>query len=770
MSQPKRGIGAYHPDQGPGSGLARGKNYLLAIGIDKYLHFPQLNNAVRDAETFAALLQERYQFDVRNTEVLFNEQATERQLIFKLRDMARLVTPEDNLIIYFSGHGAFDDVLNEGYWIPVDAERDAIEDFVPNSKIHTVLNAIHSRHTFLIIDSCFSGSLFMQYRSAGGEDRLEALPSRWGLSSGRNEVVPDGPSGEHSPFAESLLKQLTLNDGELGVGELCQRVVESVAARSQQIPRGEPLRVDGHEGGQFFFRLREQHKSGDAKQEPAAAGATQGGLLYSIPRAMEVGQESRCEVRVAFDKAFLMKDFDPGKESKVRDIRISNLMQVELLDPLLGGMGAFTIRTISSAEQFIDPGDYTQWIFYVKALLAGNHPLVLKVTVIETMDGRERRKDMVMEETIQVLSRMPLEEPETEGFVSGYTFTLGPEAPAAEALPQPAPFAPPAPAPAPSTRAGGGPPIKKASKRRFTWVPTVAGLLTLVFAAVVVVQLMIQPNKSVESPSPVDDEKSFPHISLPIAEARKLLEAEQPDIKKAEELIETARRSTEQKEVIPEDLIKELEAVEQLLKEKKELEVPQKQNIETKKNLLSDRTKSPGIKAPAEEGQKTPPENFTDQRDGKKYPAIKLAGKFWLQRNLAYQTEKMTCYANSPLMCENLGALYTWDDARRSCPNGWRLPDKKEWDALVGSQGGYESNKSFQSLQYGGGAFFQAQLAGMQLPKGEFSGLYEEGYFWTSTPSGGRSAMAVVFDKKTKSVKIVPVDRRAKLSCRCVKE
>lgn len=204
--------------------------------------------------------------------------------------------------------------------------------------------------------------------------------------------------------------------------------------------------------------------------------------------------------------------------------------------------------------------------------------------------------------------------------------------------------------------------------------------------------------------------------------------------------------------------------------ERKGEKTPQRQKTEAKKDMLSDRTKSPGIKAPAEEGLKAPPENFTDQRDGKKYPAIKLAGKFWLQRNLTYQTEEMTCYAENPLMCENLGALYTWSAARRSCPNGWRLPDKKEWDALIGSQGGYESNKSFQALQYGGGAFFQAQLAGMQLPKGEFSGLYEEGYFWTSTPSGGRSAMALVFDKKTKSVKMIPVDRRAKLSCRCVRE
>ena len=53
----------------------------------------------------------------------------------------------------------------------------------------------------MIVDSCFSGSLFMRFKSVGLAERLEHIPSRWGLTAGRNEVVADGKMGNNSPFA-----------------------------------------------------------------------------------------------------------------------------------------------------------------------------------------------------------------------------------------------------------------------------------------------------------------------------------------------------------------------------------------------------------------------------------------------------------------------------------------------------------------------------------------------------------------------------------------
>ena len=237
--------------------VKKGKNYVLAIGIDDYTHCPKLKNAVKDAKDLVALLTERYDFDATCISELFDADATKRLILAKLRDLAQKITPDDNCIIYFSGHGEFDKVVQQGFWIPVHAERGEYDDYLPNSTIRDMLNAINSRHTFLIADSCFSGTLFSS-KDANRDisDRLERDPSRWGLTAGRNEIVDDGKPGTNSPFAEKLLDVLRKNDKPLGVAEICAKMMEIVQANAEQTPRGEPLKIRGHEGGQFFFHPR----------------------------------------------------------------------------------------------------------------------------------------------------------------------------------------------------------------------------------------------------------------------------------------------------------------------------------------------------------------------------------------------------------------------------------------------------------------------------------------------------------------------------------
>lgn len=67
-----------------------GKNYLLAIAIDKYIHLPPLYNCVKDAEDLIALLKEKYRFEEENIRTLKNEEATReaRDRIHDLEDDA----------------------------------------------------------------------------------------------------------------------------------------------------------------------------------------------------------------------------------------------------------------------------------------------------------------------------------------------------------------------------------------------------------------------------------------------------------------------------------------------------------------------------------------------------------------------------------------------------------------------------------------------------------------------------------------------------------
>lgn len=243
------------------------RNFLLVVGINSYKHWPVLNNAVNDVNGITSVLMRDYNFDLANITILKDEQATQNNIHKGLRGLIEKITPKDNLIIYFSGHGYFDEVLNEGYWIPVDANANSQGEYLPNSSILKIIESINSQHTFLIADACFSGSLFTDpNRSLGYIDKVEKIRSRWGLASGRLEVVSDGEVNTNSPFARVLLSFLNDNPkSEFAVGELIQHVKMKVAEESGQTPIGSPLRLSGDDGGEFVFRKKS--RTGELKKE-----------------------------------------------------------------------------------------------------------------------------------------------------------------------------------------------------------------------------------------------------------------------------------------------------------------------------------------------------------------------------------------------------------------------------------------------------------------------------------------------------------------------
>ncbi len=228
-------------------------NHILGIAINAYQHCPNLYNAVKDVQDFVALLQQKYYFEAENIHTLYNEKATKAN-IFKAFEQLSELTEDDNLIIYFSGHGEYKEFFKEGYWIPVEAHRNSVHEYISNSDIRNILGAIPTHHTFLIGDSCFSGSLFME-NSKTVSDRLERDASRWGLTSGKNEIVSDGKIGENSPFAKSLLYQLQQATTALTVQQLCVGVTNTFI-NDGQTPLGESLNIKGHKNGQFVFRLK----------------------------------------------------------------------------------------------------------------------------------------------------------------------------------------------------------------------------------------------------------------------------------------------------------------------------------------------------------------------------------------------------------------------------------------------------------------------------------------------------------------------------------
>lgn len=247
----ERGIGPSKKDR---KNNPNPRNFLFAIGIDEYHHWPKLNNAVKDIQDISQVLIQQYQFDAEDVYLITNEEATEANIYRKIRELKRKVSEHDNLLFLYSGHGHYDSEFDEGYWVPIDANQDTEDRYISNSNIIKRVNAIETHHTLLIVDSCFSGTLVVQKR-AGLVD--EAFKSRRILTSGRQETVADGAPGENSPFAAGIITYLKKNtEKAINTTSLVQYVKSYVHGKAQQTPVEGRIQNSADEGGEFVFHLK----------------------------------------------------------------------------------------------------------------------------------------------------------------------------------------------------------------------------------------------------------------------------------------------------------------------------------------------------------------------------------------------------------------------------------------------------------------------------------------------------------------------------------
>lgn len=230
-----------------------GDNYILLIGINGYRNWNKLHNAVKDCEDIAKTLVDFYDFQRENVITLYNGEATRENILETLESLQETLNEDDNLLIYYAGHGFYDDMSQLGYWVPVEARLNKIPDFIRNSTIHDYLRTIETKHTLLIADACYAGSLFSAHRGVLNQNAR----SRWAFTSGDIEKVWDGQPGQNSPFARYLIRYLrTSTKPELPANELIDAVGALVQRNTAQTPQGSPLRRAGDDGGVFIFRRR----------------------------------------------------------------------------------------------------------------------------------------------------------------------------------------------------------------------------------------------------------------------------------------------------------------------------------------------------------------------------------------------------------------------------------------------------------------------------------------------------------------------------------
>ena len=217
--------------------VRNGNDYALFFATDDYTEWTDLVNPVNDVRTVARELEQNYGF---NTELVIG--ADRKEVLKTLKTYAKKkYGPNDQLLIFFAGHGKFDEFFGEGYVVCANSAKldEGNESYIAHTSLRTIINNIPCKHTFLVMDVCFGGTIDPFIAQGGhrgngdngGKEMTETefierkmkFKTRRYLTSGGKEYVPDGTPGHHSPFTRKFLEGLRNYGGHdkiITLGEL----------------------------------------------------------------------------------------------------------------------------------------------------------------------------------------------------------------------------------------------------------------------------------------------------------------------------------------------------------------------------------------------------------------------------------------------------------------------------------------------------------------------------------------------------------------------
>jgi uncharacterized caspase-like protein len=275
--------------------------YALIIGNNQYKYLPKLKTPRNDAVEVEKILKEKFKFQ---TKLLLD--ATRADILRYINQMRKGLGEKDNLLIYYAGHGEYDENVNKAYWLPVDAQQDDPTNWIIAEDITSNIKRIAARHVLIVSDSCYSGTLSRQavtdLTATGGREnylkKMQERPSRTLMASGGNEPVSDSGGGNNSVFASAFLRALQESDKAIFTAEevFHGRIKQIVAGKSDQVPEYSSIKNSGDEGGDFVFRLAGESSERKAIEKEVRILGTESQKTSQVVKDLEAEETGKTKM------------------------------------------------------------------------------------------------------------------------------------------------------------------------------------------------------------------------------------------------------------------------------------------------------------------------------------------------------------------------------------------------------------------------------------------------------------------------------------------
>jgi len=273
-----------------------GKNYALIIGINKYEShkkkvvlkddnlacndiYYNLHNSVEAALEVKKVLRKYYHFEESNIRMLTDREGshatTRNNILNTLTELKPQIQGTDSLLVFFSGHGCFENQLKIGYLVASDGL------LISGAELRSIFN-FRAKHVFVITDACYSGRIFpgafKSHNYLIKNEKLKQSMHHWEerksrqiLAASKSEVWA-GEKNSINPFCKALIDSLKSNyhkkiDAQSIINEVTERIKGLNEGRNHiKTPVGGSVPILEDEGGQFIFRRLYSEKEEEISQ------------------------------------------------------------------------------------------------------------------------------------------------------------------------------------------------------------------------------------------------------------------------------------------------------------------------------------------------------------------------------------------------------------------------------------------------------------------------------------------------------------------------